>query len=99
MTIEVSTRVIDIREVDHRALGLSSATEKVNAKGNEVDIKINSNTEVSKFRLEQESKSIFFTTEGADRTQGATIICIGSGLYGLSPRNTQLCQTTYRLAR
>jgi hypothetical protein len=50
--------------------------------GESVDVELRSSSTVSNFELDEESKTISFTVDGEDGTEGTTEIAIGSVLEG-----------------
>lgn len=81
-SVKIASPGSNIREVEHRSLGLTPIVQTVQANGTDVQVKIESNTEIQNFSLDQESKTLSFTTDGEDGTEGTTIISIASILEG-----------------
>jgi hypothetical protein len=63
-------------------LELTAMTMTVSIAGENIDVDLQSSSTISNFQLDEESKTISFTVDGEDGTEGTTEIAIGSVLEG-----------------
>jgi hypothetical protein len=85
---EQSIKTLKIRNtIDHRTiwdepLSLKTEIHTVEAKGNAIDVEIQSNSEISDFVFDEEQKRLSFKVQGEDETSGFTVIPISRVLDG-----------------
>jgi hypothetical protein len=73
---------IDHRTVWVEPLGMKSMNQTVEVNGSKVDVRIESNYELSNFMFDEEQKRLSFRAEGDNRTIGLTLIPMGNFLEG-----------------
>jgi hypothetical protein len=71
-----------VDDVVDTTVTLQSSVQAVMIAGESVDVELRSSSTVSNFDLDEESKTISFTVDGEDGTEGTTEIAIGSVLEG-----------------
>lgn len=63
-------------------LEMKDNMEKINVKGNDVDLDLSSSSTISDFAVNEENKQISFKVSGDDGTQGITVIPVSKVLQG-----------------
>lgn len=67
---------VDIKEAMEESLGLKTEKHQVMAKGNQVELKVESNSNVSSFTFNEDTKRVSFEVKGTNGTNGFAIVTI-----------------------
>jgi hypothetical protein len=70
------SKPVDIKEAMAESLGLKTEKHQVMAKGNQVELKVESNSNVSNFSFNEDAKRVSFEVKGANGTNGFAIVTI-----------------------